>query len=96
MRKTDAEYYDKLNGCVAIHEITWDWLKEEGSDEWKMVCTTCNIDDDIFKDYVVNSDYGCWYKSVPQDEWEAKSTYMISLMRVVHIRNFIIRISQKN
>ena len=36
-----------------------------------MVCTTCNIDDDIFKDYVVNDDYGCWYKRVPQDEWEA-------------------------
>ena len=74
MCKTDAEYYDKLkgtNGCVDIHEITWDWLKEKGRDEWKMVCTTCNIDDDIFKDYVVNSDYGCWYKSVPQDEWEA-------------------------
>ena len=36
-----------------------------------MVCATCNIDDDIFKDYVVNADYGCWYKRVPQDEWEA-------------------------
>ena len=70
MRKTDAEYYDKLNGCVAIHEITWDWLKEEGSDEWKMVCTICNIDDGIFKDYVVNTDDGCWYKRVPQDKWE--------------------------
>lgn len=74
MCKTDAEYYDRLkgtNGCVNIHEITWDWLKEEGSDEWKMVCTTCNIDDGIFKDYVVDTDYGCWYNSVQQDEWEA-------------------------
>ena len=74
MCKTDAEYYDRLkgtNGCVNIHEITWDWLKEEGSDEWKMVCTTCNIDDGIFKDYVVNTDYGCRYMSVSQDDWEA-------------------------
>ena len=71
MRKTDAEYYYKWNGGVAIHEITWDWLKEEGRGEWKMVCTICNIDDGIFKDYVVNTDDGCWYHSVQQDEWEA-------------------------
>lgn len=44
MDPASAHYYDSIDGCVRIFEITEDWIRNEGMYESEMICDICGID----------------------------------------------------
>ena len=66
MCKSAAKYYYNLedtNGCINIHEITWDDLRENWCYELKMICDICDIN--------INDIINTATCDMTEDDWNA-------------------------
>lgn len=72
MNEASAEYYYHLEdtqGCVSIQKITWDWLQNNGSWEWEMVCEYLDIDKNVIGEYHESQTWrGYGYWDGPEEE----------------------------